>query len=254
MKKNKRVLRMSPSQALQLQASIHWTRFDFERTIQNNGSCFVATLLENNIVSVSIPSSRPNQGALSQRDVVEEIAKKSIRPFPIASLSPLLQKRPLIRGVSVLGDAWRNIDQLAWSYDGVRWWFSKDGLVMDVVVPASVPRLPTFDEKAGGLMTTARLLRKGTRLQRQDYEKIAEQLSEFRLLDQLSGADHNKLATWNKENPRKAIHTFSQGLNAKLPKGIRRAILRRLYRAAEKVQNAKPEHTLSNSRYGQLYA
>jgi hypothetical protein len=126
----------------------------------------------------------------------------------------------------------------------LEWWISDQGLN---VGPERKPeaRLSPFDQMAGKLMSEARSRKKGKYLAHVEYENIAGRLdeAEFKLLDHIVGEAREQLAKWNQRNPRKAIKTFCGAIPKAHPRGLeglRRAVLKRLYQAAEKFEDTRP--------------
>ena len=134
------------------------------------------------------------------------------------------------RAKVIFGSAWDYLDEIALGYPNYYWWFSEKGLCMEVLPPEP----PDFYQLAGSLVSEARI-RLGThRLPEQEYRNIAVQLSKFPLLECLPAKSRQVLADWNQKHPIRAIKTFEAALESKQPRGIRREVLRCLYRAAQK--------------------
>jgi hypothetical protein len=118
-----------------------WGRFDQRRTREARGN--VDPLLHS-IVSLTMSAGS------SHREHVEQIARVTSKPFPVLSISKLLDEKRSLRGTVYFGDTGRQIDLILHNYPGMRWWMEKDGLVIDIV-PHDANRLSEFDGKAGRL-------------------------------------------------------------------------------------------------------
>ena len=101
-----------------------WQCFDRARTKETGGD--YNSILDNS-VSISAPAS------WNDRILVEEIARQSQKPIPIASLPDVLSQRDFIRGKVVFDSMGGAIDKVAINYEGMRWWISKEGLHMAIV-------------------------------------------------------------------------------------------------------------------------
>jgi hypothetical protein len=205
-----------------------WERLCWERTDTAASSWLYR--LEDNRVSCTVPAP------YSLKQVVNAISEQAQEPIRIELLSPQLQAPVLPRGKTVFGSAWDEIDRIARNYPNMYWWISEHRLTMDTVVPAAPPA--DFDQIAGRLVFEMRKrYPEQSRLSADQHFKIAAQLDQqkrFKPLDVLSKKKSEELAKWNQKYGNRAILSFSQAVDAKQPKWIRREILRRLYRAEEK--------------------
>jgi hypothetical protein len=102
-------------------------------------------LLANNPVGVSIPQ---NTSYHAQTKIITARAKL---PIPIDSLSTELELKGFApRGNTRYGNAADCIDLIVSNCDGMRWWITEQGLVVDRLDPVS--NLSLFDIAAGNLM------------------------------------------------------------------------------------------------------
>lgn len=205
-----------------------WSRFEGERTCRAGFSRLEQDWRNGNYVSCTIPAP------CTHKDIVEQVAAKSVRPIPIDALPPVLSTTVLSRGVAIFGPPWNEFDRIAKNYPDLCWWLTEKGLRIDKVSePASDE--PIFYQIVGALMLEARSRWPGkNRLPPTEYKAITDQLADFKPLEYLSKEDRKKLADWNQKHPNRAFHTFSAAIEAKKPDWLRRAVQRCLYRAAEK--------------------
>jgi hypothetical protein len=213
-----------------------WGNFDLDRTI-HSGKEFIPALLEDNHVSCSLP------GGVAHQRVVGEITRNAEQSIPIDTLSPVLKTISLPRGRVVFGSSWDQIDQIAAAYSNMRWWMSESGLRMEVILtsaasPPAAGDSSTFEQTVARLFREAQLNSKTGRLSRQQHTEIAQELDTFKLRDHLTEQYRKTLMEWNQKHPNRPIYTFVQAIEAKNPKGIRRATLQCWYRAMEKVKKA----------------
>lgn len=203
-----------------------WRRFNSKKTIATGGTKLFRTAILENVVNFTVPAP------CTDRDVLEQIAGQSKPPIPIESLPDVLNKTVHPRGQTLFGFCGNRIDQIARNYPAMQWWISKNGLHMEAIVDSN---LSEFDALAGKLMSEARPRRgKNKRLAIAEYDKIVRELDRvgFKPVDHLEGKHRERLADWNKKNPRKAIKTFSAALSSKMPElTLRRGVKRRLSRA-----------------------
>jgi len=204
--------------------SLLWQCFDRARTKETGGDY---NLILDNSVSVSVPASS------NDRILVEEIARQSQRPIPIASLPEVLSQRDFIRGKVVFGSMGNAIDKVAINYEGMRRWISKEGLNMAIVPPASA-KLSRFDEFAGRHYVDKS---KDGKISKEILVVIAKELDAagFLLKEQLQPAQWRAIAGHNQRNARQPIKTFTQ---ACLHRVSGRAVRRRMYVAREKYVKA----------------
>jgi hypothetical protein len=203
---------------------VWWTRFSNERTPKTARE-WLCNRLENHIgCTVSAPCS------LGQ--VVTAICEKAQHAIPIELLSLQLQTPVLSRALVTFGSAWNEIDKIANNYPNMKWWISERGLTMQVVIPPPPPQ--DFDQLAGKLVFEMRQKFPKRSLSRDQYLEIAAQLDNFNVLDLLPKGPREELAAWNEKNGQGAIHTFSEAIAAKQPRGLGRETIRRLYRAHDK--------------------
>ena len=195
-------------------------RIDGKRTREAGGSN-LARKFCGEYVGITIPSP------CSLKNVVEHIAE--ILQIPIDHLALELEKNVAPRSVSIAGVLFGELDNIAENYPNVYWWFSKQGLCMEVVAPPTAP--PGFDDIAGSLIIAARTRLGTNRLPKEEYKKLAAQLSKFPLRDYLSSKWQNELTEWNRKHP-PAINSFEAAIGKKQPPWIHRQAMRRLYRAA----------------------
>src|SRR5271170_1389486 len=121
-----------------------------------------------NLVTVAIP---PNTSYFAQ---IEIIASSASLPIPVESLSTELEQKGIFpRGNTLFGNAANCIDRIASNCDGMRWWITEKGLVVDRLEPIS--NLSDFDVAAGGLMLEHF---KNGRLPKGSLEAIAQILDE----------------------------------------------------------------------------
>jgi len=184
-------------------------------------------VLRNSRVSLTMPAGS------SHREHVERIAREASQPFPIASISKLLDEKRSSRGTVYLGDAGHQIDLILRNYPRMRWWMSKDGLVIDVV-PDDAGQLSEFDRKAGKLVCDG--MQNG-KLSKDALDKIAAELDDmgFPLLDNLQPAQRKPIAAFNQKHARSAVKTFAAAaLNPKFTRLVRR----RLYVSRDRYRTA----------------
>jgi hypothetical protein len=203
---------------------LHWSQFDQKRTRETGGT---ADVLLDNIVSLTMPAGS------SHREAVEHIACQASKPFPIVSISKLLDENKSLRGRVYYGDAGQQIDKILHNYPRMRWWMEKDGLVIDAV-PLSANRLSDFDQKAGKLVC------EGTtdgKLSADSVRQIAAGLDAagFSLSESLQPAQWKPIADHNRKHAKSAIKTFAAAVSH--PKFVR-SIRLRLYVARERYQKA----------------
>lgn len=201
-----------------------WQCFDRARTKETRGDY---NLILDNSVSLSVPAPS------NDRLLVEEIARQSQKPIPIASLPDVLSQREFIRGRVVFGSMGKAIDNVAINYEGMRWWISKEGLNMAIVPPAAA-RLSRFDGFAGKLYVDKS---KDGRISKEILVMITNELDAagFLLKEQLQPAQWRAIAGYNQKNARQPIKTFTQ---ACLHRVSGRAVRRRMYVAREKYLKA----------------
>ena len=148
--------------------SKRWAYFHSERTKKAGGD---NKALYENSVAANWPAG------VSHRDIVETIAAHAQPPFPLDFLDECLDQPKFQRGGSVFGWTGDKIDEIVTTIPGLRWWFSKVGLVIAMVGPEDLP-ISEFDRKAGQLWTEHSL--KG-RLSYASLVKIASELDAARL-------------------------------------------------------------------------
>lgn len=201
-----------------------WTRFDRRRTRETSGSVDV---LRNSQVSVTMPAGS------SHREDVARMAGEASQPFPVASISKLLDEKRSLRGTVYFGNAGQQIDMILRNYPGMRWWMSKDGLVIDVVSD-DAGQLSEFDRKAGKLVCDG--MQDG-KLSKAAVNKIATELDDagFSLLDNLQPAQRKQVAAFNQKYGRSAVKTF---VAAATHPQFSRAVRRRLYVARNRYRSA----------------
>jgi hypothetical protein len=169
----------------------------------------------------------------SHREHVEQIARVASKPFPVVSISKLLDEKRSLRGTVYFGDAGRQIDLILHNYPGMRWWMEKDGLVIDIV-PHDANRLSEFDRKAGQLVCD------GTRAGRLSADVLREIAAEldaagFSLLENLQPAQRKPIAAFNQKYAKAAVKTFA---SAASHRKFSRAVRRRLYVARDRYRKA----------------
>jgi hypothetical protein len=91
----------------------------------------------------------------------------------VACISKVLDETRSITGASYFGYAGRLINEIVDNHPGMRWWMTKDGLVIDVVSD-DAERLSEFDRKAGRL--TSEGMQAG-RLSKDALREIAAELA-----------------------------------------------------------------------------
>lgn len=168
----------------------------------------------------------------SHLDVVKAICERAEEPITIKHLSPELGTTALLRGVTLFGYAWDEIDKIAFNFDDMHWWVSDGGLTV-----AKIIRTPPqdFDEIAGRIVSEARRQLQGKKyLSRGEHLNIASQLDalgRFKPLEVLPDQYRKKLAEWNMKHATDAIRSFVKATNAREPRFLHSQILKRLYRA-----------------------
>ena len=180
--------------------------------------------LVDNPVSVSIP---PNTSYLAQ---IEIIASSASLPIPIESLSTELEQKGISsRGNTFFGNAANYIDRIASNCDGMRWWITMQGLVVDRL--EAVSNLSDFDVAAGRLMLEHF---KNGRLPKESLAAIAQILDEqhFSLKSQVRESFWKKIAEYNQRYPKSAIKTFRRAVEYR-PHG-RTAVRKALYVARDR--------------------
>jgi hypothetical protein len=205
-----------------------WERFDAERTQERGGDPSLAT---DNHVSWSIKAGSDDHAKLL------EIAAAAERPFAVVSMPPfILERTTSPRGSTVFDCAGTAIDKIVRQYPGLRWWMSKEGLVVADVPPVSKP-LSGFDLLAGSLMAEHRV---GGRLSQDALRRIAVALDTagFSLKDYLQPAQWGPIAEFNQKHSKAAIKTFTKAIEK--PR-IVCYIRRRLYVARDRYLEARPE-------------
>lgn len=161
------------------------------------------------------------------------MAREASPPFPVASISKLLDEKRSWRGTVYSGYAGREIDLILQNYPGMRWWMSKDGLVIDLV-PNDASQLSEFDRKAGKLVCDGT---QDGKLSKDAINKIASELDDagFPLLENLQPAQRKAIAAFNQKHARSAIKTFAAAAGS--PK-FSRAVRRRLYVSRDRYRTA----------------
>lgn len=215
---------MSPRETGMDLRKLLWERFDAKRTHGAGGS---PDFMLDAYVSLTM------QAGSSHREDLEEIARTSSQPFPIASLSNALNERRSLRGRVYFGELGRQIDKIVCNYPGMRWWMRQDGLVVDVVVPETAP-LAEFDREAGKL-TWERTV--NGKVSKEAILEIATLLDTagFGLSLNLQKAQWTPIATFNQKHARAAVKTFVAA--ASHPQFIR-MVRRRLYVARDRYREA----------------
>jgi hypothetical protein len=204
-----------------------WSRFDWKRT-DRAGRKRLLAYLRGRHVSFSL------KGPCTHEDVLRKICEEA--DIPIKCLPPELSKRALARGQTIFDWAGRALDKIAFSFEGMQWWFSEGGLVMDIV---SAPPEKDFRSVAGKMLVALRQsLPDQTRLSKDQYLAFAARLDElgFTPLKVLPGKWAKQLADWNQKNSLRAITTFQQAIYAKAPKFLHSALLEVFYDSEEKVK------------------
>jgi hypothetical protein len=202
-----------------------WRRFSRKEAVSSKGKI---ELLEGNFVNCTI--RRP----VTYAQALKEIAQHSEVPIPIDHLPDSFNQRSHARGVVAFGHPGDYFDLVAQQFENLYWTISNSGLRFFVRSP--LDDLGPFDRLAGELISAARAEVAGRKkLPPPTYLRIATRLDQegFIPLETVEKPARMVLASYNQRNPGKAIHSFSAALQTKNP-SIKRAILRRLYRASEK--------------------
>jgi hypothetical protein len=118
-----------------------WEHFDDVRTEEEGGDY---RLFYEHLASVSY------QGGLTPREIIEKMAGQPSRPFPIDSLDQCLNLPVYPKGGAIFGWTGDKIEEFVDSYPGLRWWISKQGLVIAKAGPKDPP-ISEFDRLAGKL-------------------------------------------------------------------------------------------------------
>jgi hypothetical protein len=211
-----------------------WERFDAERTKEQGGD---SSLAIDNHVSWSA------KAGCNDHTILQGIAAGAMSPFPVVSLSPLLSERTgSPRGKTIFAYAGTAIDQIVVQYPGLRWWMSKEGLLVAAVPPITKP-MSEFDLLAGSFMADRCA---DGKLALENLKNIAEKLDTagFSLKDHLQPSQWKPIAGFNQKYSKAAVKTFSKAIGK--PQFVR-SIRRRLYVAHHRYLKARPEAGRSQS-------
>lgn len=204
--------------------SFFWTHFDRQRTREMGGN--VVPFMQSFISLRRPPGS-------SHREDIEQMADAATKPFAIAYLSERLNEIRSIRGQTYFGEVGRTIDDILENYPGLRWWMTKEGLVIDTV-PPDADRLSQFDSKAGKLVYES--MQNGKLPIDVVYQISAELDSTgFTLRENLQPAQWKPIADYNQRYSKKAIRSFTEAVSN--PRFVR-PIRRRFYVARDRYQRA----------------
>jgi hypothetical protein len=206
-----------------------WNCFDRQRTIQEGGD---AEQLERSFFNMTLG------GDCSDFEALAAIAAKSSVPFSVSRVADLLKEHRHIRGLTFWSPAGTFIDRIVGNYvPNMRWWMSKDGLVIEVVNPDAAT-LSKFDQVAGKL-TLDRMA--DGRLSRAEFVEIAGKLDaeRFELMENLEPKPRRKLAEHNQKSARKSNGTrFKTFADVASNPNFCRLIRQRLYRARDRYKKA----------------
>jgi len=210
----------------------YWRDFSVERAEHTSAA---AAWLVGQFVNASLPAPA------THHDLIEFICASSLpRPIPVVSLCENLNSQSIIRGVAYCKMPGDLIDDVVRAHPGVSWWVTKDGLHVEVVLPANaMSELRTFDQIAGSLVVASWKKseeRKNTSLTGVALVEIAIQLDAAGLVlkDALQPAQWEKLRTHNQKAGRAAIKTFEKLAGSIFSHMLRR----RLYTARDRYIDA----------------
>lgn len=212
-----------------------WERFDAERTREQDGD---PGLVVDNRISWSV------KAGCDDHTILLGIAENATRPFPVVSLPPFTPERIASpRGETIFAYVGTAIDQIVVQYPGLRWWMSKEGLVVAAVPPVTKP-LSEFDRLAGRLMANSSA---NGKLSVEGLRYIAATLDTagFALKGHLQPTQWKMIAEFNQKYSKAAVKTFTKAVER--PQSAR-FIRRRLYVAHDRYLEARPEagHTQSS--------
>jgi hypothetical protein len=205
-------------------------QFDARRTKEAQGD---ASVLFDSHISASVPSGS------THFDVIMSIARSSTKPFRVKFLSEKLNELKLLRGRTCFGDTADQIAQIVSNYSSLRWWVTKEGLVVEEVL-SELDSLPHFVRVAGALslqhMHDGRISREAIRL-------IAEELDSegFTLKEQLQPAEWKNVVAYNRKGRGRLVGSFASAVN---DRRFVRFVRRSIYRARVRYRTALHHESL----------
>lgn len=205
-----------------------WERFDAERTKEQAGD---PSLVIDNRISLSV------RAGCDDHSVLLGIAAGAMRPFRVVSLPPFTPARAASpRGRTIFDYVGTAIDKIVGQYPDLRWWVSRDGLVVAAVPPVTKP-LSEFDLLAGRFMAGNSAKSK---LSEEALKDIAATLDTegFPLKDHLQPSQWKLIAEFNQKYSKAAVKTFTKAVERSQ---FVRSIRRRLYVAHHRYLEARPE-------------
>jgi hypothetical protein len=198
--------------------------FDPSRTKSEHGAI---SLLFENPVSFSVPKDS------TDFDVLTLMAENSNNPIPIGFLSEELEQPTPPRGDTLFGEIAMQIDAVVSRYHTLRWWLSRQGLVVDKASP-ELDRLSMFDRLVGPLSVDLVVNKK---LPITAIYTISEKLDllGFKLNDHLEPTGWEEVVALNRRRTGKRVESFtSASKNSQLVRHVRRSI----YRARDRYKQA----------------
>lgn len=180
-------------------------------------------LLYEHLTNVSYPSGS------THRDIITMLANVASPPIAIDSLDECLGEPTLSRGGVLFGWTGDLIDQYVNGYLGLRWWLSKEGLVVAMVGPKDRP-LSDFDRKAGELWLEHAI---NGRLPYAGLVKVAAELDAagFSLEESLEAAQWKVFAAEAERTKKPAPKTFAEAVRSPKHQERIRQVRLRLSRA-----------------------
>jgi len=198
--------------------------FDMRRTRIEHGE---SELLRRNLVNLKFPAG------CTHFEILSAIAHSGEKPLGVNFLSEELKVVKYPRGRTVFGPVAREIDIIVSNYPSLRWWMTRDGLVVDKV-GSELDKLPHFVRLIGEL--SCEHVRDG-RLSREALLVIAQRLDEegFKLKEHLQPKEWEGIVALNRKRTGTKIDSFALAVKQPhLARGVRRLI----YRARDRYHKA----------------